>query len=150
MQHAVSPAVKDQWLASGMAEIENLADKDDVIAALVLISPLAREAGHAVLQHRNTVRPAIESKTTEPIDALARKARRQRFLIGRQDMHCEMRAVAESVDARGCPRKAPENHRRIERHGGKAVRRQTDVGAGWPGRGDNRHACGERAKRVPQ
>ena len=146
----VFAGMKDQRGAFGLVEGDYGADEYHVVAAFIAVRGAALKSCSASLEQRNIARSALYREGSELIGPAGGEALREIVLSRRQDMHGEVLRCQERGKAQGMPRQAPQHHGRIQRHGVKAVRGQSDVLArGIAGRDDGDAGC-EGAEGAPK
>lgn len=128
----------------------DLSDHDQMIAARIAVRVGAFEIGDAAGEHRRTACARRPFKPGELVGAGAGEAVRDVFLIGGQHIDGVMAAIAEGGEGWRGQRDAPEQQRRLQRHGRKGVRRQPDRIAARIQRGDHGDAGGKTAEGLTQ
>ncbi len=121
-----------------------------MVAAVVAVDDAALEVRGRADDQRHAVLAELVRDALELVASTAREADRERLLLGREDVDAEMRRGAKRRQARRGACEAPQHERRIERHRAERVSGQPEEASVGTARGDDRHAGGERAERVPQ
>src|SRR5581483_3428021 len=146
----VSAAAEHQHRLVGIGKALDMADEDDVVAAVMAELVAALEMRRRADQHR---RPRFRDDVAdieELVVALLGELVRQLDLVPGEDVDDEMRPLLEGGQALRVKRAAPQHQRRVQRHRGERVRRHAVEFAVAAAGGDDRYAGGEGAERVAQ
>ena len=82
----IFPAVEQQRFLLRLLEIQDFADKNDVIAAIVSIGRPAFEARSTILQERDSAFALFKFHSLELVDTRSGEPVRKRFLVGAENM----------------------------------------------------------------
>ena len=146
-QQPVAPAMEGQRRSVEIVEVDDFADDDYMVAAVVLVPHPAFEARGAAVQQRHLAMAALERDTGEFVGAALGETVRGRLLICGENMHREIVGGGETFHVGGRLAEAPQHHWRIERDRIEAVCRQAVVIAVRAACGHDRDAGGEGAER---
>src|ERR671912_1714272 len=148
---AVSAAEVEQGVELGVeARLHNAPHQDVMVSAIVDCVSLAFEHAERFLKDRRSglaPRPVVRA---EAVFLPGREADRGRLLAGLQHVYREMLRARQRVRAGRLLVNVDQQQRRIERHGGEAVRGQADRAPVRIEAGHDRHARREAAKGIPQ
>ena len=147
---SVTPAVIDQRIDIAAIEIDYLAQENRVIPALVFEAGTAAEACRISCDQRRAFRAIGHGQAGELVPPAARKPVGHVLLIAGQHVDGPGGRVAKGGEAGAAQRKAPQNHRRIERDGIEAVRRQAHRIAVAIARGDDRYPRHKTAEGIAE
>src|SRR6516225_9325321 len=128
----------------------DMADEDDVVAAIVPVFIATLEMRRGADQHRCAAFGDEVIDLGEFVFVLVGELVRQLDLVVRQDIDDEMRSLLECSKTVRIERGAPQHERRIERHGGKGIGGHAIEPAVAAARRDDRHAGREGAERAAE
>jgi len=98
---AVAAGVKDERLAVTVFVLLDLAQKDDVIASVVLSNFAANELGNHAVENRNAASTLAKVNSRKLIRQWGRELPRQVMLMRFQNVDGEVSCIGEIGEARG-------------------------------------------------
>jgi len=133
-----------------MAEVLDLADKDQVVATVICKRAFALEPCNAAVKEWHTELAARPLHALKPVVDRSCKARRECNLVGTKHVDRVMRRTLEHWQATRATIETPKNKGRRQRYRIEGIRRQADRSTVRRGGRDDGDSGGEAAKRIAE